>query len=124
MSRKPISTMTTVSDSNCKLHYLDLMKKSVKNYLANTFDESDFTPDDLMVIEYELKDCSRQSVSCDLSQQECAHLFAQRVKRLAEGNTEEWVIIRQRVTCCIGELTHDKVLDFDHLARSCQMKKK
>jgi hypothetical protein len=123
MSRKPISTMTEISDEVCKLHYLELIKKSVEKCLKNNFDESDFSSDDLIVIEYELKDCSSRSVLSDLSQRECAHLFGQRIRRLAEGEREEWASFRMRVTRCLSELTKKQILEFDSLAITCQKKK-
>jgi hypothetical protein len=115
--------MTRLDDVTCQTYFLVLTKKAVERYRKIDFDESDLSKDDLVVVEYILKDGAKRPISEFANQEECAHIFIERIKRLSEGDREEWLHFRDRIARSARYLTPAQFLDLDYLALRCRSKK-
>jgi len=76
-------------DQEYRKRFLLLLLEAIRKGATTGFSFEDLRPEDLLVIEYYLKDCAINPVSEFTSKERCGGLFIEKVRGIFKGNQDE-----------------------------------
>ena len=107
----------TANDQEYRVRFFEVLRDSLKKMQNGGFEPADLSPQNTDVIEYYLKDCARRhhDIGANTARNHCVIRFAERVRRMSEGDQEEWSFFYNAASRHSSMLPADLHEDMAHL---------